>query len=65
MDCITNETVTSIIKSVVPEVENKYRIHVHADIEVDIDIVNWMYEAQSDNTISIMLGEKRVRFKAD
>ena len=49
---------TRIIKSVVPEVESA------ADIEVEIHIVNWMYEAQSDNTISIMLGEKRVRFKA-
>ena len=38
LDCITNETVTSIIEAVVPKVDSKFQ--VHADFEVDIDIVN-------------------------
>ena len=64
LDCITKETVSSIIKPVVPpEGGSKYLIH--PDIEVDIDIVNWMFEAQSMDTISLMLSENKVRFEAD
>ena len=64
LDCITKETVSSIIKPVVPpEGGSKYQIH--PDIEVDIDIVNWMFESQSVDTISLMLSENKVRFEAD
>ena len=64
LDCITKETVSSIIKAVVPsECGSKYQIH--PDIEMDIDIVNWMFEAQSEDIMCLMLSENKVRFEAD
>ena len=64
LDCITKETVSSIIKAVVSyEGGSKYQIH--PDIEIDIDIVNWMFEAQSEDIMSLILSENKVRFEAD
>ena len=64
LDCITKETVSSIIEAVVSS-EGGSKYQIHPDIEIDIDIVNWMFEAQSEDIMSLILSENKVRFEAD
>ena len=64
LDYITKETVSSIIKPIVPS-EGGSKYQIHPDIEIDIDIVNWMFEAQSEDIMCLMLSENKVRFEAD
>ena len=64
LDCITKETVGSIFKPIVPS-EGGSKYQIHPDIEIDIDIVNWMFEAQSEDIMCLMLSENKVRFEAD
>ena len=64
LDYITKETVSSIIKPIVPS-EGGSKYQIHPDIEMDIDIVNWMFEAQSEDIMCLMLSENKVRFEAD
>ena len=64
LDYITKETVSSIIKAVVPS-EGGSKYQIHPDIEIDIDIVNWMFESQSEDIMSLILSENKVRFEAD
>ena len=64
LDCITKETVGSIFKPIVPS-EGSSKYQIHPDIEIDIDIVNWMFESQSEDIMCLMLSENKVRFEAD
>ena len=64
LDCITKEIVGSIFKPIVPS-EGGSKYQIHPDIEIDIDIVNWMFEAQSEDIMCLMLSKNKVRFEAD
>ena len=61
LECITKEALD--IEALVPPGDSNFKIY--PDLEVGIDIVNWMFEAQNKDTISEMLGENKVGFTAD
>ena len=63
LDCITKQTVYHIVESCVASDESQNKIF--PDIEVDIDIINWMFESQNDKAMSLILGEIKVGFKSD
>ena len=63
LDCITKETVYHVVESCVACDESRHKIF--PDIEVDIDIVNWIFESQNDKAMSVILGEIKVGFKSD
>ena len=63
LDCITKETVYHVVESCVASDESRNKIF--PDIEVDIDIINWMFESQNNKAISVILGESKVGFKSD
>ena len=63
LDCITKEGVHHIVESCVACDESQHKIF--PDIEVDIDIINWIFESQNDKAMSVILGESKVGFKAD
>ena len=56
LDCFTNDSVSNIV-------------HTHSstpnDIRVGMDVVNWLFEAQSETAMSLILGEKKVEFNAN
>ena len=49
LDCVTKETVSHII----------FPGHLR-----DVAVVNWLFEAQSETAMSLILGERKVEFKA-
>ena len=49
LDCITKETVSDII--------------IPGYLQ-GVTVINWLFEAQSETAMSLILGEKKVRFKA-
>ena len=55
LDCFTDDSVRSIV-------------HTHSstpnDITVDVDVVNWLFESQSETAMSLILGERKVVFEA-
>ena len=63
LDCITKETVYHIVECCVASDESRNKIF--PDIEVDIDIINWIFESQNDKAMSLILGESKVGFKSD
>ncbi|CAI8053043.1 NACHT, LRR and PYD domains-containing protein 3 [Geodia barretti] len=62
LDCFTQETVKYIVKSPSTPVSSKYS--TPCNISVDVDVVNWLFEAQSQTAISLLLEECKVEFKA-
>ena len=60
LDCFTNETAshivnpTSSVSSYLPP----------SDITVGMDVVNWLFEAQSETVMSLILGKRKVEFNA-
>ena len=58
LDCISGEIVSHFFETPVSSKGNKYEIF--PTITVNIDIVNWMFETQSDNTISLILHKKNI-----
>jgi hypothetical protein len=62
LDCFTQETVKYILESPSTPVSSKYS--TPCNILVDIDVVNWLFEAQSQTAISLLLEECKVEFKA-
>ena len=62
LDCFTRETVKYIVKSPSTQVTSKYL--TPCNISVDVDVVNWLFEAQSQTAISLVLEECKVEFKA-
>ena len=62
LDCFTNNTVNHIIVNT-PSSVSSYLTPI--DITVDVDVVNWLFEAQSETAMSLILGERKVEFKAN
>ena len=62
LDCFTKDTVNHIVTVPSTTVSSKYQ--TPCDIAVDTDVVNWLFEAHSENAISLVLGESKVEFKA-
>ena len=62
LDCFTRETVKYIVKSPSTPVSSKYQ--TPCNISVDVDVVNWLFEAQSQTAISLLLEECIIEFKA-
>ena len=62
LDCFTKDNVSQIVTVPSTTVSSKYI--TPCDIAVDTDVVNWLFEAQSENAISLILGENKVEFKA-
>ena len=60
LDCFTNDTVSNIVDT--PSSVSSYLIP--SDITVGMDVVNWLFEAQSETAMSLILGERKVEFKA-
>ena len=58
LDCISGEIVSHFFETPVSSKDSKYEIF--PTITVNIDIVNWMFETQSDNTISLILHKKNI-----
>ena len=62
LDCFTQESVSHIVTVPSKTVSSKYL--TPCDIAVGTDVVNWLFEAQSENAISLILGKSKVKFKA-
>ena len=60
LDCFTNNFVSRIINT--PSSVSSYL--TPSDIRVGMDVVNWLFEAQSETAMSLILGERKVEFKA-
>ena len=60
LDCFTNETASHIVDT--PSSASSYL--TPSDITVGMDVVNWLFEAQSETAMSLILGERKVEFKA-
>ena len=61
LNCFTKDIVNDIFKAS-PPLEDASKHQVSCDLEVDVDFINWMYEAQSDDVIELLLGQKTVEF---
>ena len=61
LDCFTNETASHIVDT--PSSSRSYL--TPSDITVGMDVVNWLFEAQSETVMSLILGERKVEFKAN
>ena len=60
LDCFTEETANHILK---PATSVSSYL-TPSDITVNVDVVNWLFEAQSETAMSLILGERKVEFKA-
>ena len=60
LDCFTNETASHIVNT--PSSVSSYL--TPSQIAVELDVVNWLFEAQSETAMSLILGERKVEFKA-
>ena len=59
LDCFTKETASHFVNTPSP---GSYL--TPSDITVGMDVVNWLFEAQSETAMSLILGERKVEFKA-
>ena len=59
LDCFTKETASHIVSTL-----SSSRYLTPIDITVGMDVVNWLFEAQSEAAMSLILGERKVEFKA-
>ena len=62
LDCFTRDNVSQIVT--VPSTTMSSKYLTPCNIAVDTDAVNWLFEAQSENAISLILRESKVEFKA-
>ena len=60
LDCFTNDSVSHIVDT--PSSVSSYL--TPSDITVNADVVNWLFEAQSETAMSLILGERKVEFEA-
>ena len=61
LDCFTKDTLNHIIVDT-PSSVIGYLTPI--DIKVGMDVVNWLFEAQSETAMSLILGERKVEFMA-
>ena len=60
LDCFTKKTASHIVNPT----SSVSSYLTPSDITVGVDVVNWLFEAQSENAMSLILGERKVEFKA-
>ena len=60
LDCFTKDTASHIVTPA--SSVSSYLTPV--DITVDVDVINWLFEAQSETAMLLILGERKVEFKA-
>ena len=65
LKCLMSETVrdTFVTSKNITERGDKY--HLKCDAAVGVDLVNWMFEAQSDRVIASLIKEKLIEFNGD
>ena len=61
LKCLMSETVRDTFITSETTEQDKYSLK--CDAAVDVDLVNWMFEAQSDRVIASLIKEKRIEFK--
>ena len=61
LDCVTKETASHIVNT--PSSASSHL--TPSEIGVGTDVVNWLFEAQSETAMSLILGEGKVEFKAN
>ena len=62
LDCLTEEPAVNIVKPSSTPSKSKYI--TPCDIEIGTEVVSWLFEAQSENALSLVLGERKVEFSA-
>ena len=63
LKCLMSETVRDTFVTSDYDERDKYSLKF--DAAVDVDTVNWMFEAQSDRVIALLIKEKLIEFKGD
>ena len=63
LNCFLKDAINHFIKTPTRHEREKY--HLSCDAEVDIDLLNWMFEAQSDDAIALLLEQKRIEISID
>ena len=57
LDCFTDDSVSHIFNA-------PSSFSTHSDITVGLDVINWLFEAQSEAAMSLILAERKVEFEA-
>ena len=60
LDCITDDSVSHIVDT--PSSVSSYL--TPQEVRVGVALINWLFEAQSEAAISLILGERKIEFKA-
>ena len=61
LNCFTDDIVNVLFKASAP-LESVSKHEICSDLTVDVDFINWMYEAQNGDVIASLLGQKTVGF---
>ena len=61
LNCFTEDIVNDLFKASAP-LESVSKHEICSDLTVDVDFINWMYEAQNGDVIASLLGQKTVGF---
>ena len=61
LNCFTEDIVNDLFKASAP-LESASKHEICSDLTVDVDFINWMYEAQNGDVITSLLGQKTVGF---
>ena len=59
---LSKESVNHLLHSYV---ENRYHINLPCDARVDINLLNWMFETQSNDVIELLLEQKIIEVRCD
>ena len=68
LNCFSKDAINHFIQihfSPSPARREREKHHLSCDGVVDIDLVNWMFEAQSDDVIALLLEQKRIEIIID
>ena len=61
LNCFTEDIVNDLFKASAP-LESASKHEICSYLTVDVDFINWMYEAQNGDVIASLLGQKTVGF---
>ena len=63
LKCLMSETVRDTF--ITSETTERDKYSLKCDAAVDVDLVNWMFEAQSDRVIASLIKEELIEFRSD
>ena len=63
LNCFSKDATNHFLQT--PTRHEREEYHLSCDAVVDIDLVNWMFEAQSDDVIALLLEQKRIKIIID